>query len=390
MKKKILLSIFLVVALVSLLAASDWSTPARAAEKSRGPVKIALIRAFTGIAVVQGKDISHGADYAAWENGYEVAGRPIIVIEADEYQTPERAVAAAKKLVEDDKVDVVLGPLFAHSSIAVAAYAERAGVPHVSVGPIDEEAGKHTFFTFGSGRGLAYPGGQYVYEVMGARTASMLYQDYLYGEQNRDGFAADFTSRGGKMIYTAAVPFGAPDMAGYLAGIGKPDVLAVMLVGPDGLTFVRQYHDYGLKTPIFFTSPTLETEDLLQVAGERASGIYGTNTYSPNIDTPRNNEFVRKFKEKYGDYPAQPTMWGYWAMHAYLEALKATKGDTDSKRITKALLNLKMDTPAGPMSFTPGRVALHPVYIFQIVKKDRYTWGVVRQYPAPLPVGPPK
>lgn len=377
------LVIFLTVVVVATFVAAGVCQ-ALAAERVR-PVKIGVIRGFTGAVAAIGAELSRGVDWVLSENGYEIAGRPIIVIEEDEGETPEKAVAKAKKLVEQDKVDVILGPLLAHSTMAVQGYLKMKGVPQLAFGPSDEPVSKHAFWSYATGRGGAYPGGQWAYDVLGARKATFLYTDYLFSHQLRDGFKAGFEARGGTIVADIPVPWPEIDMAPYLVKIKDTDVVVPFLV-PAAATFVQQYREFGLKVPVFFMAALMYEEPLLRALGDAALGMYGTTWYSAEIDTPENKRFVAAFKNKYGYYPAMGTIQGYWPARMYVEALKATRGNADPKKITDALLAIKsIDTPAGTLSYTSGRTSVQDIYILQVVKKDRYAWKVLKKYSGIMP-----
>ena len=357
---------------------------AKAAPK--GEVRIGALIPYTGMGAAVGKMVEGGIQYVLEEANWEVAGKKIVLIKEDETDDPNNAVAKARKLVEQDKVDVILGPMLAHSGAAVGAYLAPLGIPHMIMGGADFGESKDTFYP-GSGRGDVAPSGPFAYEDLGAKTAAVLYADYLYGQELADGFAAGFTSKGGKVVSSQAVPVGTADMIPYLQAIRKTDLLAVFLVNPSDFAFVRQYQELGLKMPVLFISNAPQEEPLLAQMGDGVLGMYGLSWYSPQVDTPFNKTFVEKYKSKFGALPGIMTHTSYMGAALFLQAFKATGGDTDHAKVIEAMKGIKnLDTPNGPISMTAGRIAIKDEFVFKAVKiGDRYAWDPVKKYPAVQP-----
>jgi ABC-type branched-subunit amino acid transport system substrate-binding protein len=87
------------------------------------------------------------------------ASRKIVLLPSDESDNPATAVAKARKLVEGDRVSVVIGPMLAHSSAAVAPYLARAGVAHLPWGMADKPTSDNAIYTAGTGTGNAFVAG---------------------------------------------------------------------------------------------------------------------------------------------------------------------------------------------------------------------------------------
>ncbi|NJN54402.1 MAG: ABC transporter substrate-binding protein, partial [Anaerolineae bacterium] len=212
-------------------------------------VKVGIILPYSGLAAAVAPSVETGIRYAfdtAVDCEYEL-------IFEDETDDPTNAVNKARKLVEEDGVAVIIGPQLAHTAAAVSAYAAQVGVPHISLSAADGPESAHSFF-LGSGIGDAIPSGEFAATDLEAKTAAILYQDYLYGQQSKDGFVEGFTANGGEIASEQAIPFGTSDMAPFLENIGDADVVAVLLLNPSDFAFVRQYREFGLEQPVIFIS----------------------------------------------------------------------------------------------------------------------------------------
>jgi branched-chain amino acid transport system substrate-binding protein len=351
-------------------------------------IKIGAIVPYTGNAAGEGPPIERGINFALDEVKRRVAGKSITLKIEDETEDPSIAVAKAKKLVEQDKVDVIIGPLLAHTTVAVGAYLAPLGIPHFSSAPANVTESKDTFYSQGTARGDTYPSGLFAYDDLKARKAAIIYQDYLYGEQIRDGFKAAFTARGGTITSEQKVPLGTADMAPYIEGMGKPDVVCLLLVSPSDVGFMKQYRQAGLTMPAIFgqSFPQGEIYKLKEV-GDIILGMYGVAAYSPWIDIPNNKRFVDKFQRKYGFQPGITTMLaGYLPTFIYLNALKSTGGDVSSAKIIQAINSIKdLQTPLGAFSMR-NRIGIPDEYVFKAVKVGNdINWQVVKKYPSVQP-----
>lgn len=359
---------------------------ATSSESEGGEVKVGVLLPYTGIAAAVAPAIESGVQYAFAEKDMEVAGNEITLIFEDETDDPTVSVNKARKLVEQDEVDVILGPQLAHTAAAVSAYLTPLGVPHLVLGTGDTPQSDHTFYP-GTGRGDMYVTGLFAYDELGAETAAILYQDYLFGQQARDGFTAGFTERGGEVVSEQGVPFGTADMAPFLEGVGDVDVLGVLLVNPSDFAFVRQFREFGLEMPVIFISNAPQEAPLLAEMGNDVVGMYGSSWYSPQIDTPANHEFVAGYAEAYGFPPGIATHTAYMAAAIYIHALEQTGGDPSYGKIIEAIENIEnFENPAGTITMGPAHVAVHDQFVFQVSKEgERYVWDVVKQYSAVEP-----
>ncbi|NDJ33038.1 MAG: ABC transporter substrate-binding protein [Chloroflexi bacterium] len=380
-RKTPLLFVVLIAAASLLLAACSG-----AASQQDEEIRVGVIMPLTGLAAAVGPEVQMGVEFAFEQVDNQIAGRDVVLIFEDETDDPTNAVARARKLVEEDGVDVILGPQLAHTAAAVSAYAAEAGVPHIGFGASDTPTSDHTFYP-GSGRGDAYATGLFAYEDLEARTAAVLYQDYLFGQQSRDGFVAAFTDQGGEIISEQAVPFGTPDMAPFLEGIGDADVIAVLLLNPSDFAFVRQYREFGLDQPVLFISNAPQEAPLLAEMGDAVVGMYGSSWYSPLIESEANGEFVGAFSERYGRPPGMAVHVAYSAASFFIEAAQAANGDTSPEALTAALVGLdEVTNPAGTVSIGADRGATHDHYLFQGGKQGEfYVWEVAKKYEAVEP-----
>jgi branched-chain amino acid transport system substrate-binding protein len=369
--------------LLSFLVASCSEDP----QPAKDQLRIGALVPHTGIAASVGPEVMSGIEYALTEAGYTVAGREVVLIDEDEGDNPANTVTRVRKLVEEDRVDVVIGPMLAHTSAAVAPFLAREGIPHLPWGMAASANSPDAIYTAGTGVGNAWVAGQFAATDMGAKRAAVLVMDYALGHQMRDGFRDGFIAAGGEVVSTQLLPLGTGDLAPWFENLGDADVLAVLLVNPTDFAFVRQYHEFGLDLPVVFISAQPQEEPLLSQMGEDVVGMYGVTMYGPDIDSPANQAFVESFRQQFGKNPGIASVHaGYWTTAMVLEAARRS-GHTDKASLAGALTQIEgFQTPAGPLSIDSGRMGIHDVYAFRAERDgERVYWRVVRHYPAVKP-----
>ncbi len=375
--------LFLTLLLAALLALT--SSPYAAQDDDA--IRVGVILPLTGLAAAVGPEITMGVEFAFAQVENEIAGRPVELIFEDETDDPANAIARARKLVEEDEVDVIIGPQLAHTAAAVSAYAEQAGVVHISLSAANEPESEHTFYQ-ATGLGDAYSPGVFAYEELEARTAAVLYQDYDFGQQSRNGFVEAFTELGGEIASEQPIPFGTADMAPFLESIGDADVVAVLLLNPSDFAFVRQYREFGLEQPVIFISNAPQEAPLLAQMGDDIVGMYGASWYSPLIESEENADFVEAFVEQYARPPGMAVHAAFSAASMFIAAAQATEGDTDPEAITEAIVALEeLPNPAGVVTMGENRIAIHDQFIFQVeaLEDGVYVWVPVIFYEAVEP-----
>ena len=396
---KYLVFVTLAVLMVAVLAFS-CATPAPAptptpsptpAPTPAEPIKIADIAALTGFMAWDDAESIQGLELKLDEVGYEVAGRKIELIKEDHACEPSKAVDKAKKVVLQDKVDVVLGPLYSPCWYAVADYLKESRTPNIGfmMNPLDIlDFGDHVFLTQGDLIVKGYYLGAYAYDEMGYRTVTAFQPDVFHAEAWIDGFIKAFEERGGSCVQRQRVPPDAMDFAANLTAMEKADCCVFWQHGPQATPFLVQYYEYGLDMPLFIPCITpavtafraLEGDQLEQI-GQKATGMMGSSAYTSRLDTAVNKKFVDAFYQKYQIYPSTLGASAYGATQIFLEAVKATGGDTSHDAIINAIRNVKTETPCGVYSFTPEGLGIGDVYIVRFEKAEgRYDWTLVDTY----------
>ena len=176
-----------------------------------------------------------------------------------------QAVDKARQLVESQKIDAHLGPIFAPAAAAVTDYLSKSGgIPEIGIlGWATDNlktANNLSFVPQGLLSCGGYYFGKYVGEELGYKTVSALYLEDTAGREIQAGFQKGFEETGGKIAYCEYIPIDTLDFSPYLGAIPKADATLYWVFGPGAVPFIKQYHDYGMGAPLITPTPCNLTE----------------------------------------------------------------------------------------------------------------------------------
>ncbi len=385
MGKRLTLS-FLAVGLVMALAGVIPS----AAQK--GPIKIGVIAPMSGGAAQAGKDMTNGFNMWLEENGMTIAGRKVEVIVEDSQGQPNVALTKLQKLVESDRVHVLVGELFAHIGYAMAPKVEEYRIPMLyPVIAADDltqrKLAKWVVRTGWASSQPSHPFGEYAAKTLGYKKIAAIGIDYAFGWEVIGGFQKTFEENGGQIIQKLWAPLGTTDFAPYLSQIRRDaDAVFALMVAASSLRFPKQYEDAGLKAklPLIGGGTTFD-EFVLPSLGDEAIGGMSPLQYSAALDTPVNKRFVTEYRKKYGKVPSYFSETSYTSARWIAEAAKTIGGDVENRdKFLEALRKVEMpDTPRGPVKLDSYGNPIQNIYIRKVEKKGGELWNtVVHTYPA--------
>lgn len=370
--------------LAALGLATSLAVPAAAEED----IKVGLLLPFSGVYAALGNDIEAGFTVALEQFGSE-AGTGFEIVREDTEVKPPVALGKAKKLILQDKVDVVAGIVSSGVLGAVRDMVHGAGVPLIVANAGNDDATGAscspyiTRMSFSNGQ-VNRPMGQWMYD-QGIRKVYTLAPDYAAGRQMIGGFVETFTAAGGEIAGQEFTPFQkTQDFGPYLAQAkaSGADAVYVFYAGGEAISFVKQYDSFGLKADLplygsgFLTSPLY-----VNAEGPAAEGVITALHYVPTLDNAANAAFVAAFQAKTGRLPSEFAVQGYDAARALVEAAKT--GAHDRATLAEALRQVSFDGPRGKLSIDPAtNNIVQPVYVYETVAGEN---GLTQKVLAELP-----
>jgi branched-chain amino acid transport system substrate-binding protein len=374
----------LTVSLLALLVVvAAWSGDTAA---QKGPIKIGFLAPMTGGAAQIGKDMTNGLAMWLEENGNQIAGRKVEVIVEDTQGQPQIALTKLQKLVENDRVQVLAGGLFAHVGYALAPKVDQYKVPMLyPVMAADDltqrKPAKWVVRNGWTSSQPSHPFGEYVAKTLGYKKVVTIGIDYAFGWEVVGGFQKSYEEAGGQVVQKLWAPLNTTDFAPYLSQIRRDaDAVFALMVSISALRFPKQYEQAGLKAklPLIGGGTTFD-EFVLPSLGDEAIGGISPLIYSAALDTPVNKRFVKEYRAKYGKVPSYYSETCYTTGRWINEAAKAVGGEVeDREKFLAALRKVEIkDAPRGPIKLDSFGNPIQNVYIRKVEKKDGELWNTV-------------
>ncbi len=370
----------------SLIALALLSSGAFApmAAHAADSIKVGLLATLEGPFTVLGQDGVRGAELAFKEANYTAGGKKIEVIKGSSDASPDSAVKAARKLVEQDGVKILIGPLSGDEGIAVKDYAKTQpnvtfinGTSAAQDTTLRDPAPNFYRFTTDGAQWMAGLG-EYAFKDKGYHTVVTVAEDYSFPYTQVFGFMADFCKAGGHVPKKFWVPIGNKDFSSVIAAIpDKVDAIYVALGGADGVNFLTQYQQAGGTAPLIGGSITVD-QTVLGTQGKQRDYVIGTPAAGPiadNAEGPAWKKFVDDYKAAYKDGFPSPSLFaqGYYIeAKAMLAALDEVGGDLSGNqaKFRDALAHLELDTPTGKVKLDKNRQAIADNYLTEVAKAD--------------------
>jgi branched-chain amino acid transport system substrate-binding protein len=369
------------------------------AQEEGAVLKVGVLAPLTGVFAGGGWLIAEGVKLAFEQVNNEVAGRPVQLFIEDTGARPDMAIQKTQRLVEREKVQLILGPLSGGEGMAMKEFGDK--IPNVTVivaGAAAEDITMrgikdNVFRTSYSGAQVMFPFGKYAYENLGMKKIATIASDYAFPHSQIGGFLSTYLLAGGQVSARIWVPFGAPvDFSSYIAQIPKDiDGILVALGGTDAINFVKQFKEFGLlgKIPILGGSIFVDPVVLSQVGADLV-GVRAGSHYAQELPYPEFKAFDKAFLERSG---LPSSLWAadyFVATQVAIEALNAVNGKIeDQQAFREALRKVKMNTPRGPFEFDTFHNVVLTSYITEVKKiGDQFRNVVIESFPNQDQFGP--
>jgi branched-chain amino acid transport system substrate-binding protein len=344
-----------------------------AAAQAQDNLKIGLIATLSGPPAVLGQQMRNGFTLAVKTLGGKLGGRDVDVVVADDELKPDEAISKVKELIDRNKVDFVVGPIFSNILGAIMKPVTEAGVILISPNAGSSGfAGKDcnaNFFV------ASYQNDQ-IHEVLGKyaqdsglKKVVVIVPNYQAGKDAAAGFKQKF---GGEILDEIYVPLGQLDYSAELSKVAaaKPDAIFAFLPGGMGVNFVKQFRQAGLADKITFLSAFTVDESTLPAQQDAALGMYGGANWAPNLDNPQNKAFVDAYLKEYNAVPATYAFQAYDAALLIDSAVRQVKGDlTNKDALRTALMKADFKSLRGNFKFNTNHYPIQDFYLVKVAKR---------------------
>ena len=342
-----------------------------------GKVRVGFMLPYTGTFAQLGVAIENGVRLAIDQQGGKLGGREIEWFKVDDESEPSKGVENASKLVQRDKVDVLIGTVHSGVQMGIHKVARDTGVlnliPNAGVLAATRALCAPNVFrasytnsqpTLGLGKAMV---------ERGHKKAVWISWKYAAGDEAFEGFKQSYTAAGGTIVKELGLPFPNVEFQALLTEIAalKPDAVACFFAGGGAVKFIKDYAAAGLKDKIPLYGSGFLTEGVLDAAGPAAEGIITAMHYADSLNTPRDNAFRLEYAKAFRSQPDVYAMQGYDTGLLLIQGANAVKGDLSAKpALYKALEGATIDSPRGKWTMSKAHNPIQDIYLRRVENKE--------------------
>ena len=369
----------------TLLAAAAVLAFAVSGAAAQEKIRIGLIYTLSGPPSVLGQQSKNAFELAVKDLGGKMGGKDVELFVTDDTLKPEVAIQKVHELLERDKVDIIVGPIFSNILQAIHKPVMDSGKILISTNAgASSFAGalcNPRFFVTSYQNDQIYAALGKVANDKGYKRVYAMVPNYQAGKDALAGFKSTFK---GTIVEESLVPLNNLDFNPELSKLAaaKPDALFTFMPGGLGIALIKQMNQAGMKGKFPIISAFTADEATLPVLGEAADGIFGSLTWAPSTDNPQNKKFVAAYEAAYHAIPASYAMQAYDAAMLIDSAVHAVKGNvSDSKALSAALKKAAFKSLRGPFKFNVNGYPIEDFYLTKVVKRadGKYQTSIVEK-----------
>ncbi len=360
--------------------------------------KLGVVLPYSGVYAELGNSITNGMKMYFDSVGNQAGNRKITMITADEQVAVADAVAATKKVVEQDGVDMVAGYVSSPNAASNRNYLDGLKMPtliaNAGVNSLSR-ASKSPFIyrTSFSNWQPAHPVGTYVAEKLGKKKIQLVYAKYGAGLESVASFKETFTASGGTIVGPdVATPFpNNGDQTPFVQSIktSQIDGIYSFMSGTDAVTFLKKASELGTLAKLGLVSGAgffVEQDVLAAIQDAAPTGAITGLHWALTLTNKENQDFITKYSRKFNGRQADVfAVQGWDTARVIVEALNAVKGKTDNKEgFMQAIAGVSFKSPRGDFKFDPAtNNVVQTIYIRKTVKDPKLGWTnqVIDMYP---------
>jgi branched-chain amino acid transport system substrate-binding protein len=346
-------------------------------------VRVGFMLPYTGAFAPLGVAIENGFRMALNEQGGKLGGREVEFFKVDDESNPPKGVENATRLVQRDKVDVLVGTVHSGVQLGIHKVARDTGVlnliPNAGVHiATRQQCAPNVFRTSFSNSQPTLALGKAMVD-RGHKKAVWITWSYAAGDEAFEGFEQSYTAAGGTIIKKLSLPFPNVEFQALLTEIAaaKPDAVACFFAGGGAPKFMRDFAAAGLNKNIQLYGSGFLTEGVLQAAGEAAEGVITTLHYSDSLDTPRNKKFRLDYAKNFRLQPDVYAVQGYDTGLLLIQGANAVKGDLSNKKaLYAAMEGAVVDSPRGKWTMSKAHNPVQDIYLRRVEKGENKVIGI--------------
>jgi branched-chain amino acid transport system substrate-binding protein len=329
----------------SLAAATQIAAPFVIVARGESPIRVGMVDPLTGVYAAPAGNEVMGAklaiDHINTKGG--ILSRQVELLVEDSANDVGTGVQKARKLIERDQVNFIIGDVNSGIAAAIAQVTSEKTVLHVvSGGHTDTITGKdckwNVYRVCNTTRMEANSVSELLFSKYGKKW-HFVTPDYAFGHTLYDACTANLKKLGGTVTGNEFTPLGTTDFSAYLikARAANPDVLLLLVQGSDMINCLKQIVQFGLDKQMHVAGTQQELESLAGLPPEARIGIWMFEWYWKQPGVPHVAEFVADIrKQNNGKVPTARHWFGYTSAMTF--ALVANREKTlDAVKLARAL-----------------------------------------------------
>lgn len=333
------------------------------------PIKVGILHSLTGTMAISEKSVVDSTLMAIEEINLKggLLGRRIDALVVDGRSDWPTFAEEAEKLITVEKVDVVFGCWTSASRKTVKPIFEKNN--HLLFYPVQYEGleqSPNIIYTGAAPNQQIIPAVKWSFDNLGKRFF-LIASDYVFPRSANAIIKDQASTLGAKIVGEEYILLGSNNVEDAILKIAeiKPDVILNTLNGDTNIAFFRELRKAGITSDKIPTmSFSIAEEELRTMGVSDIVGNYACWNYFQNVDSEENNDFVKRFKVKYGSnrVVGDPMEAGYFGVYLWAQAVNKV-GSVSVNRVVKALKRQSFQAPEG---------------LVYIDHSNNHTWKMVR------------
>ena len=385
---------FLLMPIASSALAADGQIDPSLANASE--IKLGVAITLTGPQSSVGRESERGIELAVKEinDAGGILGKKFQVIKYDEKGDPQESLKVVTRLIEQDQVNVIFGPLSSNSMMAVGEYVNNAKTVTMgpAVGVVWTNQGWDYVFRCTSNTYMQCVQAADLIEKQGYKKIAIFNINEEYGNNSRKDIIALLEKKniGIQIVANEVYKNGDTDFTSQSVRIANSGADCVFLVGwaNDCGSLLKQIRRSGFEGPIVGDN-SLPGLPVREVAGSASDDVYCTAAYilpdtvaeidtNPSFTSPMINKFLHAYYKEFKELPTNDNCYrSYDGIYIIAEAIKNAKS-IKSADIQKALSNIdNFDRIAGVFSYVGNHgEGIYTVNVYRFVdgKVELFTY----------------
>ena len=344
---------------------------------AQNTIKIGVITSLTGSQAAFGEAHKNGYLIALDEINAQggVLGKKLELDWYDDQSKPDQAVQGVSKLVDQDRVPLILGAYSSENTKAIVpSMTQRETpliIPTATADNVMDSKSPWVFRICAGANDYAAATIAFLKKNGAPKTMAIVYENTNFGQSNMKSMTAAAKEAGINVVATESYEAKSPDYKAVLQRVkqANPEVIYFCSYLLDASTLMRQTREVDLN-PRYYTSAgtgfAVAEFPTAKGAGKNADFTFSVSQWTPDAKWAGSREFDAEFFKRYNSHPQYHAMQAYAALLVAAKAINNAKS-ADSAKIRDAIKNLNLtSTPFGPIKFDAGGQNQHPVLITQV------------------------